>query len=43
MPYYKKKELQELIPWEPDMPMELVSISTADKKNGSPKMGDMIA
>ena len=43
MAYYRKKQLQELIAWEPDMPMDLVSISEADKTNGSPKIGDMIA
>lgn len=40
---YRKKQLQKLIPWEPNMPMALVSISDADKENGSPKQGDMIA
>lgn len=43
MAFYRKKQLQELIPWTPDLPMELVSISPADKANGSPKDGDMIA
>lgn len=43
MAYYIKKALQKMIPWEPDMPMDLVSISDADKANGSPKKGDMIA
>ena len=41
--YYCKKELQPLFPWTPDLPMNLVSISEADKANGSPKKGDMIA
>ena len=41
--YYRKKELQPLFPWTPDLPMNLVSISEADKENGSPKKGDMIA
>ena len=41
--YYRKKELQPLFPWTPDLPMGLVSISEADKANGSPKKGDMIA
>jgi len=40
---YRKKQLQQMIPWEPNIPMELVSISEADKANGSPKQGDMIA
>jgi len=43
MQYFRKKELQPMMPWEPNMPMELVSISEADKSNGSPKEGDMIA
>ena len=43
MAFYRKKELQELIPWTPDLPMALVSISAADVDNGSPKKGDMIA
>tara|TARA_R110002111_G_scaffold218682_1_gene280844 strand:- start:753 stop:992 length:240 start_codon:yes stop_codon:yes gene_type:complete len=43
--YYRKKELQPLFPWTPDLPMSLmsISISEADKANGSPKKGDMIA
>jgi hypothetical protein len=43
MAYYRKKAIQEIIPWEVNMPMALVSISEADKNNGSPKIGDMIA
>ena len=43
MAFYRKKELQELIPLVEGLPMGLVSISDADKKNGSPKKGDMIA
>jgi len=43
MAFYRKKELQELHPWTPDMPMELVSISAADVDKGSPKDGDMLA
>jgi hypothetical protein len=43
MAFYRKKKLQELIPWTPNLPMELVSISVADKSNGSPKQGDMVA
>jgi len=41
--YYRKKELQPLFPWTPDFPMDLVSISEADKEDGSPKKGDMLA
>jgi len=40
---YIKTQVQPMMPWEPDMSMELVSISPADKFNGSPKEGDMIA
>ena len=43
MAFYRKKQLQELIPWTADLPMGIVSISEADKNNGSPKPGDMIA
>ena len=43
MAYYTKKKLQELIPWTPDLPMGLVSVSVFDKNNGSPKKGDLIA
>lgn len=43
MAFYRKKQLQELIQWTDDVPMDLVSISIADKENGSPKKGDMIA
>ncbi len=43
MAFYRKKQLQEMTPWVDGLPMDLVSISEADKKNGSPKKGDMIA
>ena len=43
MAYFRKKQLQELIDWTPDLPMALVSVSEADKANGSPKEGDKIA
>ena len=43
MAFYRKKALQELIPWTKDLPMDLVSVSEADKANGSPKKGDMVA
>ena len=43
MAFYKKKYLQEMTPWFEGLPIDLVSISEADKKNGSPKKGDMIA
>lgn len=43
MAFYRKKQLQELVPWTEDLPMDLVSISESDRINGSPKLGDMIA
>jgi len=43
MAFYRKKELQELIPWNDKFPTHSVNISAADKANGSPKDGDMIA
>lgn len=43
MKNYRKKNVQPMMPWEPDMSMEFVSISEADKNNGSPKAGDMLA
>lgn len=43
MAFFRKKQLQELIDWTPDLPMTLVSVSDADKNNGSPKVGDKVA
>ena len=43
MALYRKKQLQELIGWDETLPMALVNISEADRRNGSPKKGDMIA
>ncbi len=43
MAFYRKKTLQELIPWTPEQEMDFVSISEADRAAGSPKAGDMIA
>lgn len=43
MAYYRKTALHRLVPWTEDMPMGYVSVSEADKENGSPKHGDMIA
>lgn len=40
---YRRKQIAELAPWTPDFDMTGVSISEADKSNGSPKPGDMIA
>lgn len=43
MKLYRKKQLQPMAPWGKDINMDIVSVSDADKKNGSPKAGDMIA
>lgn len=43
MKMYRKKQLQQMFPWEPSVDMSRVSVSQADKDNGSPKIGDMIA
>ena len=40
---YRRKQIAELAKWEPGMDIERVSISLADKENGSPKEGDMIS
>ena len=40
---YRRKQIAELADWEPDCDMTGVSISEADLKNGSPKLGDKIA
>jgi hypothetical protein len=40
---YRKKGSTMMQPWYPGMDLESVSVSEADKKNGSPKHGDMIA
>lgn len=40
---YKRKGLSEMTPWEEGFDMTNVSVSEADKSNGSPKAGDMIA
>jgi hypothetical protein len=43
MKYYKKKEMQLMYGWTPNTDMTGVSVSDADKENGSPTQGDMIA
>jgi len=43
MKNYRKKNTQPMEPWTPGTNMESVSVSDADKNNGSPKAGDMIA
>lgn len=40
---YKRKGVSEMRPWVPGFDMTRVSVSAADKENGSPKPGDMIA
>jgi hypothetical protein len=40
---FVKNTIQPMTPWTEDLVMEHVSISDEDKKNGSPKKGDMIA
>lgn len=40
---YRKKGEQPMYCWLPNYNMEGVSVSDADKENGSPKAGDMIA
>ena len=40
---YRRTQIAEMIPWDPDYPMEHVSVSKPDRDAGSPKAGDMIA
>ena len=40
---YRRKSVSEMYEWEDGMVIDHVSISEEDKKNGSPKQGDMIA
>lgn len=40
---YRRTDVAELRPYEPGEQLSDVSISAADRKNGSPKRGDMIA
>ncbi len=40
---YKRIAVAEMAEWKPDFDMSGVSISEEDIKNGSPKIGDMIA
>ena len=41
--FYKRKGLSEMTEWLEGFDMTDVSVSEADKQNGSPKTGDMIA
>jgi len=43
MKNYRKKGVQPMTPWTPETDMSVVSVSVADRSNGSPKEGDMIA
>lgn len=44
MKYYRKKELQPMYPYNPEAGLpDGCSVSQADKDNGSPRVGDMIA
>lgn len=43
MKLYRKKQMIEVERWSPGIDMEGVSVSDADKANGSPKTGDVIA
>lgn len=40
---YRRKGLSEMRPYVPGEDVSTVSISDADRKNGSPTTGDMIA
>jgi hypothetical protein len=40
---YRRTDVAELRPYKPEERLVDVSISAADRKNGSPKSGDMIA
>jgi hypothetical protein len=40
---YRRKQIAELRPYVPGESLDGVSISETDRKNGSPKAGDMIA
>lgn len=40
---YRRTQIAEMTPWNPEWDMDLVALSPEDKKAGSPKAGDMIA
>jgi hypothetical protein len=40
---YTRPGVTEMMPWSPDLDLNGVSISQADRDGGSPKPGDMIA
>jgi hypothetical protein len=43
MALYRKKRLQEMFCWRPDIKQDTLSISEADLAKGCPKVGDMVA
>lgn len=43
MYYFRKKGIQPMNPWTEETDMDGVSVSDADKENGSPQEGDWIA
>ena len=40
---YRRPGVTEMAPWTPELDLDGVSISAADRAAGSPKAGDMIA
>jgi hypothetical protein len=40
---YRRKQIAELRPYEPGENLDGVTISAEDRRQGSPKIGDMIA
>jgi hypothetical protein len=40
---YRRKQIAELQPYEPGENLDSVTISAEDRRQGSPKIGDMIA
>lgn len=40
---YRKTQIAEMVDWEPGFAMDNVSVSDADRANGSPLLGDKIA
>ena len=40
---YRRSAIAEMADWHPGFDMDRVSVSAADRDNGSPKLGDKIA
>lgn len=40
---YRRTQIAEMYSWKEGFSIEGISVSEEDKKNGSPKIGDMIA